>query len=56
MARVVIRCPRTASNLQVWLPEDALAARPDEYEAVTCPACGRLHLVNKITGKLLSEK
>jgi hypothetical protein len=29
--------------------------KPDEYEAVTCPACMRLHFVHKITGKLLGE-
>jgi hypothetical protein len=32
------------------------AAHADAYEAVNCPACARLHFVNKATGKLLSEK
>ena len=56
MAHVVIRCPRTGLNVQVWLPEGAQADPPDTYEAVNCPGCVGLHLVNKTTGKLLSEK
>jgi len=43
-------------NVQVWLPETAPADRADSYEVVTCPACGRVHLVNKTTGKMLSDK
>jgi hypothetical protein len=30
--------------------------RDDSYEAVTCPACGRVHLVNKTTGKTPGNK
>ena len=56
MANVIIRCPRTGYKVQVWVPEDALTDRRDVYEAVTCPACTRLHFVNKITGKLLGDK
>ena len=56
MAHVIIRCPRTGSNVQVWVPEDASTHQPDAYEAVTCPACTRLHFVNKTTGKLLGDK
>lgn len=55
MAHVIIRCPRTGSNVQVWVPEDTSTDQPDAYEAVTCPACTRLYFVNRITGKLLSE-
>jgi hypothetical protein len=42
-------------NVQVWLPEAAPTDRTDSYEAVTCPACARLHLVNVTTGKMLSD-
>ena len=28
----------------------------NEYQPVACPACGRLHLINRKTGKLLGEK
>jgi hypothetical protein len=56
MAKLIFRCTRTALNVQVWLPDEAPTDRADSYEAVTCPACTRLHLVNKTTGKMLSDK
>jgi hypothetical protein len=56
MAKLIFRCDRTNMNVQVWLPEEAPTVQPDSYEAVTCPACARVHLVNKTTGKTLSEK
>jgi hypothetical protein len=56
MPHAVIRCPRTGSNVQVWEPETTSADKPDSYEGVVCLACGRLHFVSKITGKLLGEK
>jgi hypothetical protein len=43
-------------NVQVRLSEATPADRPDSYETVVCPACTRLHLINKITGKILGEK
>ena len=43
-------------NVQVWLPDEAPADRADSYESVACPACTRLHLINKITGKILGDK
>ena len=56
MAKLIFRCVQTGMNVQVWLPETAPPDRTDSYEVVTCPACGRIHLVNKITGKMLSDK
>jgi hypothetical protein len=55
MPQFIIRCPRTASTVDVWVPQGTSDTKPDEYEAVTCPACIRLHFVHKITGKLLGE-
>ena len=56
MAKLVFRCTRTGLNVQVWLPEEPPTDRTDSYEAVTCPACGRVHFVNKTTGKMLGDK
>ncbi len=42
--------------VQIWLPEDAQPERSDSYEAVTCPACARVHLINRQTGKMLGDK
>jgi hypothetical protein len=56
MASVIIRCPRTGMNVEIWLAKDASTDQADTYESVTCPACLRLHLVNKTTGRLLGDK
>ncbi len=56
MENLVFRCTQTGSNVQVWLPQPPEADRLDSYEAVRCPACGRIHLVNRATGKTLGEK
>jgi hypothetical protein len=58
MAKLIFRCVPTGMNVQVWLPETATtdAGHANSYEAVTCPACARMHLVNKATGKMLSDR
>jgi len=56
MAKLIFRCARTGLNVQVWLPDETPAVHADSYEAVTCPACARIHLVNKTTGKMLGDK
>ena len=59
MSNLIFRCVPTGLNVQVWLPDTAPASsctdQADSYEAVTCPACTRIHLVNKTTGKMLSD-
>jgi hypothetical protein len=56
MVNRIFRCIRTGLNVQVWLPEASPADRADTYEAVTCPACTGVHLVNRRTGKILGDK
>jgi len=56
MAQLIFRCAQTGLNVQVWLPDETPAVHTDSYEAVICPACARLHLVNKTTGKMLGDK
>lgn len=56
MAKLIFRCAQTGLNVQVWLPDEAPVVHADSYEAVTCPACTRMHLVNKTTGKMLGDK
>jgi hypothetical protein len=57
MANIIFRCPRTGMNVQIWLAKDDPATnQANGYESVTCPACTRIHFVNKTTGKLLGEK
>ena len=56
MAKFIFRCVQTGMNVQVWLPEAAPTDRADSYELVPCPACTRLHLVNRNTGRILGDK
>jgi len=54
MASFVYRCPSTGLHVQGWSADEVSAEDPDMYEAVTCIACQKLHLVNPVTGKVLS--
>ncbi len=51
---MVFICPRTDLKVQHRL--DRVGALDHEYEAVTCPACGRLHFINLRSGKLLGHE
>lgn len=42
-------------NVQIEMPERAPTDHADSYKSVTCPACTRIHLVNKTTGKMLGD-
>ena len=56
MSGLVFTCPVTRKPVQHW-DDDASEPGPDHaYVGVQCPACGRLHLLNPKTGKLLGEK
>jgi hypothetical protein len=55
MRKLIFRCTRTGMNVQIQLADADPTDHPDSYEAVTCPACTRIHLVNKVTGRLLSD-
>ena len=56
MIAFIYRCPRTGQEVQGWATADL--GDGETYEPVTCTACGRIHLVNSKSGKLLepSEK
>jgi len=47
------RCPNTGLRVQGWIANDPTERVEDSFEAVSCPACGRVHLVNPQTGKVL---
>jgi hypothetical protein len=46
------RCPRTGLMVLGWVADEPMSAG-DTYESVTCTACGRAHLINPKTGKIL---
>ena len=55
MAAFIYRCPTTALNVQGWFAEEIDSDQDTIYETVTCPACTRVHLVNRATGKVLGQ-
>jgi hypothetical protein len=55
MGNFLFTCPSTKLNVQHWWDEDDAAAPDNEYEAVTCKACARLHFINRNTGKVWDE-
>ena len=54
MAPLLFTCPVTSIKVQHWLDDDQDAPE-NEYEAITCAACSRVHLLNRMTGKLLGQ-
>jgi hypothetical protein len=52
MIAFVYRCPATGLKVQGHVADDLIDGG-DTYEAVTCTACGRVHLVNPKSGKVL---
>ena len=55
MPPFIFKCPSTGLNVQEWVDdEDGLS--DNEFQGLICPACTRLHFLNRKTGKLLGEK
>ena len=52
MRPFLFRCPVTGLLVQGTPPTQD----ETQYVVQTCQACGRLHLVNPLTGKLMSEE
>ena len=44
MAAFLFTCPNTQLKVQHWL--DGENASEDDYEEITCQACGSVHFVN----------
>jgi hypothetical protein len=54
MDQFVFSCPTTDLLVQYWLNDDEKEGRPENrYEPISCPACVRLHFLNRNSGKLL---
>jgi hypothetical protein len=53
MPTFLYRCPNTGLRVQGWIADDPTKRAGDSFEAVSCPACRRVHLVNPKSGKVL---
>lgn len=54
MRNFIYRCPE--ANLNVRGLIDDAEAEWEQYVSQVCKACGRVHMVNSRTGKLMSEE
>ena len=54
MASPFFKYPKSGLSVQPPFSPDP-AAHPHAYEPVDCPACRRVHLLHKQTGKLLGD-
>jgi len=52
---IVFRCPNTGLNVHGWITDDPTEGEAESYEAVTCTACTRVHLINPKTGRMLGD-
>jgi hypothetical protein len=53
MATFLFLCPNTGYRVQGWVADDGSPESSGEtYEAVSCLACGQVHLVNKNSGRV----
>ena len=50
---IVFKCPQTGMNVQYRLGDEP-ADRT--HVSVHCPACTRLHLIDRATGQLLGDR
>ena len=55
MPAFVCTCPLTKLDVPYWLDDEKDDVSETEYEAVTCKACAKVHLINRKTGKLLGQ-
>ena len=54
MATFLYRCPKTRLRVQGWVADEP--TQPEQsYEAVTCLACGSVHLVNPASGRTIDD-
>jgi len=53
MATFLYRCPKTRLRVQGWVADEPNQPEKQSYEAVTCLACGGVHLVNPASGRTI---
>jgi hypothetical protein len=55
MVTFLYRCPKTRLRVQGWVADDPEQRDKQSYEAVSCPACGGVHLVNSASGRTIDD-
>jgi hypothetical protein len=52
---IIFRCPHTGMNVQTDLLRQEIKEGELRYEAIACPACTKLHFVNRENGRTLGQ-
>jgi len=55
MTAVIFICPLTDLSVEHWLDEDEDVSE-NEHEVIVCPACAKVHLIHRKTGKPLAQR
>ena len=55
MAAFIYRCPVSGYNVQAFVADDPTNDGEDAFRSVTCTVCGRVHLVNPKTGRVIGD-
>jgi hypothetical protein len=55
MSNITFRCPGTGMVVQQWVEDEPDPAR-DAFVSIKCPACGKIHFINRLTHKLLGHE
>ena len=55
MATFLYRCPKTRLRVQGWIADEPKQPEKQTYEAVTCLACGGIHLVDPASGRTIDD-
>ena len=55
-SKLLFTCPVTGMSVQHWLDDDDPSKPGDCYQSIICHGCGRLHFINRKTGRLLGQK
>ncbi|WP_454633738.1 hypothetical protein [Bradyrhizobium cenepequi] len=55
MSTITFRCPSTRQYVQQIVADETDAER-NAYMLVNCPACGKVHFLNRSTHKLLGHE
>ena len=46
---------RFSMKVQHWLSDEDEGVSDNEYEGIMCPACTRMHLINRKSGRILGQ-
>jgi len=53
---VAFKCPQTGMNVQHSPPATDDDEPKGTHKSIVCPACSKLHFLNRLTGKLLGQE